>query len=225
LTRLRWFLLGSLMLLLVVQAVGHTHVSNDAPEINSENLLVLVTPLVFIYGAALFHTLLDQLNLPPADARGAAVTVFVAILCTPFLFALLAARNAPADSPYSPQHIQKTASLMQSNELMTSDIPSGVAWYGGRSCVWLPLDDENEFFKVNALKPIRGIFLTQLTTDKRFLSQMKTDEKGWGHFVLECAEHGEVPTGFPLRKAPVGFLPAQLFLSDKDRWQGSKTKP
>jgi len=225
LARLRWFLVGSLMLLLVVQALGQTHVSSDSPRINSENLLVLLAPLVFIYGAALFHTLLDQLNLPPVDARGAAVAVFVAILCAPLLFALLGARNAPANSPYSPLHVQQTARLLQTNELMMSDIPSGVAWYGGRSCVWLPLDDENEFFKVNALKPIQGLFLTQVTMDKRFLSQMKADEKSWGHFALECSEHGEVPTGFPLRKAPEGLLPDQLFLSDKVRWQAFKTRP
>ena len=117
------------------------------------------------------------------------------------------------------------ARLMQTNELMMSDIPSGVAWYGGRSCVWLPLNDENEFFKVNALKPVQGLFLTQVTTDERFLSQMKADDKSWGHFVLECAEHGEVPAGFPLRKAPMGLLPEQLFLSDKARWRDYKTKP
>jgi len=225
LMRLRWFLLGSLVLFLMVQALGQTHVSSDAPEINSENLLVLLSPLAFIYGAALFHTLLDQFNLPPVDGRGAAVTGFVAILCAPFFFGLLVAHNAPANSPYSPLHIQRTARWMQPNELMISDIPSGVAWYGGRSCVWLPLDGDNEFFKVNALKPVQGLFLTQATTDKRFLSQMKEDEKSWGHFVLECSEHGEVPTGFPLRKAPEGLLPEQLFLSEKASWQNIETKP
>ena len=114
---------------------------------------------------------------------------------------------------------------MEGDELMMSDIPSGMAWYGARSCVWLPLDDEDEFFKVNALKPVKALFLTQITTNQRFLSQMKEDPKGWGHFVLECSEHGEVPTGFPLRRAPVGLLPEQLFLSDMARWKDFKTKP
>jgi len=225
LSHLRWFLAGSLVLLFVVQAFGQTHVSSETPEINSENLLVLMSPLVFIYGAALIHTLLDQLNLPPTDVHGLIVGALIAILCAPFFFTLLAARNAPANSPYSPLHIQQTTRLMQTNELMMSDIPSGVAWYGGRSCVWLPLDDEMEFFKVNALKPVQGLFLTQVTTDKRFLSQMKADTNSWGYFVLQCAEHGEVPAAFPLRKAPVGLLPEQLFLSDRPRWQGIETKP
>jgi hypothetical protein len=225
LTRLRWFLVGSLIWLLVVQALGQTHVSTDAPWINSENLLVLLGPLVIMYGAALFHTLLDQLNLPPLDARGAVVAGFIAIMCAPLLFALVNPRNFPANSPYAPLHIQQTARLLGIDEAMMSDIPSAVAWYGDRSCVWLSLNDENEFFKVNGLKPIRALFLTQVTTDERFLSQMKADENGWGHFVLECSEHGEVPTGFPLRKAPEGLLPDQLLLSDRVRWREFQNKP
>jgi hypothetical protein len=221
LTRLRWFLAAALVLFLAVQALGQTHVTGDAPRINGENLLVLLAPLVFMYGAAMFFTLLDQLNLSPLDARGSAVSLFIVILCAPLLLALLVARPVPASSPYSPLHIQRTAHLMQSNELVISDIPSGVAWYGGRSCVWLPLDDDKEFFKVNALKPVQALFLTQVTADKPFL-KMETAGKSWGHFLLECSEQGEVPTGFPLRKAPAGLLPEQLFLSDTVRWQHLK---
>ena len=40
------------------------------------------------------------------------------------------------------------------NELMTSDVPSAVAWYGRRTCVWLPMDIQNEFRAINAKKPI-----------------------------------------------------------------------
>jgi cbb3-type cytochrome oxidase subunit 3 len=220
LARLRWFIAGSIILLFVVQAAGRTHLSEDSPQINSENLLTLLAPLVFVYGAALFYTLLEQHNLSPFDAQGMAVGTFVLILCLPCVLALVAPAHRSANSPYSPKHIQQTASLLQTNETMMSDIPSGVAWYGDRPCLWLSLDDQEEFFTANAFKPVAGLFLTQITTDKRFLSQMKDEPNGWGHFVLECSEHGEVPTGFPLRKAPVGLLPAQLFLSDRDRWNG-----
>lgn len=223
LNQLRWFLVGSLVFLLAAQALGQTHLSSDVPEINSENLLVLVAPLAFVYGVAMFYTLLDQMELPALDGRGAVVGCSVVILCAPYMLALLAPGNGPETSPYSPRHIQQTAHLMGTNELLMSDIPSGVAWYGERSCVWLPLDDDKEFFKVDAFKPVQGLFLTQMTTDKRFLSQIKTGAQSWGQFVIDCSEHGEVPTGFPLRKAPAGLLPAQLFLSDKVRWQDSET--
>lgn len=226
LTHLRSFLVGSFILLFAVQALGQTHVTDDNPEINTENLLVLLSPLIFIYGSALFHTLLDQLHLPPTGARGTAASAFVAVLCAPFLFGLLSPHGLQGNLAYSPSHIRQTAHYLQNNESMASDIPGGVAWYGGRSCVWLPLDDQNEFFKLNALKPIHALFLTQVTSDKRFLSQMETDERDWGHFLLECIERGEVPSGFPLRKAPEprGLLPDQLLLSDKVRWLEAETK-
>src|SRR5262249_19635984 len=62
--RLRYFLIGSLVMLVLAQALGRTHLSDASPEINSENLLVLLAPLVFVFGVSLFFVLLDQLQLP-----------------------------------------------------------------------------------------------------------------------------------------------------------------
>jgi len=45
------------------------------------------------------------------------------------------------------------------------------------------------------------------------------DTKSWGHFFFECMALGEVPTGFPLKKAPSGFLPEQMLVSDQARWR------
>jgi hypothetical protein len=225
LARFRWFVVGSLLLLFFAEALQRTHLSSDVPDVNSENLLAIVAPLLFMFGAALFYTFLEQLNLSLPELRGLVVTCFVILLCAPYLLALTVPRGAPVNSPYSPRHIHQVTGWVRTNDLMISDIPAAVAWYGERSCVWLPLDDENEFYKVNALKPVKGLFLTQVTTDKRFLSEMKEDPKSWGNFVLECSEHQEVPSGFPLRKSPVGLLPEQMFLSDDASWRVYKTNP
>jgi hypothetical protein len=48
---------------------GARNFRNESPEINSENLLVLLAPLVFIYGASFFFTFLDQMNLPLPQLR------------------------------------------------------------------------------------------------------------------------------------------------------------
>ena len=42
-SRLRYFLLISMAVLIAVQALGKTQLSEETPEINSENLLVLRT--------------------------------------------------------------------------------------------------------------------------------------------------------------------------------------
>jgi hypothetical protein len=221
---LRLFLMGSIVLLFIVQALGQTHVSKDFPEINTENLLVLLAPLIIMYGAALFYTLVDQLNLVTIDTRGAVVGVFLIIMSAPLLLSVLVAAPPVVDSPYSPLHIQRVAGLMQEGELMMSDIPAAVAWYGDRDCSWLALDYDREFLNINELRPVQALFLTQRTTNGRFLSQMNVNAKDWGHLFFNCEAHleiqgyGEVPAGFPLTNAPSGFLPDQLLLSDHARW-------
>ena len=63
-SRLRYFLMGCLAVLMIAQALGRTALSDDSPELNSENLLVLLAPLVMVYGVSLFYILLDQMRLP-----------------------------------------------------------------------------------------------------------------------------------------------------------------
>lgn len=223
--RMRIFLLCSLVLLFVVQAAGQTHIRSDSPEINSENLLALLAPLVFMYGVALFYTLLDQLHLVAMDTRGAAVGVFILVASAPLWISLLVGHRPAPNTPYSPLGIQRVARLMRPTEFMISDVPAAVAWYGDRQCGWLPLDDDREFYQFNSLKPIKAVYLTERTTDSRFLSNMMANSKSWGHFVVECEGHGEVPTGFPLTKAPLYLLPRQMLISDQARWRMPPLNP
>jgi hypothetical protein len=220
--RTRLFLVFSLVLLFVVQAFGQTHLSADSPEINSENLLPLLAPVAFVYGAALFFMLFDRLELAIPRERMAVIGAFVLFLSVPFITSsLLLAHGTPFNSFYSPLHIQRTARLMEPQELMMSDIPGAVAWYGDRDCAWLTLDNEREFLKLNQLEPVKALLLTQKTTNQRFLSEMILEPFSWSQFVMESQAQGRVPPGFPLTKAPAGFLPYQMFLSGKERWGGS----
>ena len=111
------------------------------------------------------------------------------------------------------------------NELMMSDVPWAVAWYGERRCMWLTLNAQTDFFTVYDKVPIEALYLTPVTMDGRFLSQwIRGGEHSWGSFALESMVKKELPPYFPLKRAPGGFLPEQLFLTDIDRW-GSATAP
>jgi len=221
--RLRYFVVICLAALVVVQAMGRTQLSEDTPELNSENLLVLLVPLVMIYGISLFYLLLDQMSLLWKGLRYGVVVLFGVIMCLPMFFTFLPPKPVPVVyPPYNPPLIQRTAGWMKENELLMSDMPWAVAWYGRRQCMWLTLNAQDEFFAVNdLLKPIRGLYLSPQTMDSRFLSQwIRAGEHSWGSFILESMMRREIPPAFPLRKSP-GFLPEHLFLSDMDRW--SKT--
>ncbi len=66
--------------------------------------------------------------------------------------------------------------------------------------------------------------MTQRTAVRPFLSEILGNQNSWEHFLLDSLPEsqwprGAVPSGFPLRNGPPGYLPGQLFLSHKARWK------
>jgi 4-amino-4-deoxy-L-arabinose transferase-like glycosyltransferase len=223
--RMRYFLLMCLVVFIVVQALGRTQLSEESPEVNSENLLVLLAPLVFIYGVSLFLILLDQMTLPLRELRLVVKAVFVGLCCAPLIFTLLPPKTNPVVyPPYYPPEIQTIAGWMKPNELMMSDTPWAVAWYGQRQCVWLTLNAQDDFFAINDyLKPVQALFLTPETMNAKLVSDcLRSDQHTWGNFVLQAVVQKKIPVGFPLVNAPPGFVPESLFLADWARWKLEK---
>jgi hypothetical protein len=220
--RLRYFLLLCLGTFFVVQALGQTQLSAESPEVNSENILVLLAPLAFIYGVSLFLTLLEQINLPARQLRYPIIAGFAVLSCLPMIFVLLPPKTSPvAYPPYYPPDIQQTAGWMQEGELTMSDVPWAVAWYGRRQCVWLTLNPQDDFNAINFwMKPVQSLYLTPETMDSRFISDWgKASDKSWGGFILQVVTQSQIPPSFPLRIAPKGFLPERLYLTDRERWK------
>jgi hypothetical protein len=220
--RLRYFLLFCLGTFVLVQALGQAQLSVESPEVNSENLLVLLAPLAFIYGVSLFLTLLEQMNLPVLQLRYPIIGGFVALACLPMILVMLPPKTSPvAYPPYYPPEIQQTAGWMNENELMMSDVPWSVAWYGRRQCVWLTLNAQDDFDAINYwIKPVQALYLTPETMDSRFVSDWeKTHDYSWGGFILQVVTQNQIPPKFPLRIAPAGFLPERLYLTDRERWK------
>lgn len=222
--RLRYFILMSLGTLIIVQAMGRTQLSVDSPELNSENMMVLVAPAIFIYGVALFFSLLDQMNLPFRGFRFVVIGVFGVIMALPMLYSFLPPRSTPlVYPPYHPQIIRQVSGWMKESELVMSDVPWAVAWYGQRQCIWLSQDTQDDFFAVNdLLKPVRGLYLTQITMDSRFASDWvpRPNSLTWGSFLLEnILVRRSFSSSFPLREPAPGLLPQQFFLTDWKRWQ------
>jgi 4-amino-4-deoxy-L-arabinose transferase-like glycosyltransferase len=223
--RLKLLMMAALGIFVVVQAMGRTGYSDHAPRFNSENLLVILTPICFIFGAAFFFTLLDQIQFPLPWLRSAIITLFVLVLSLPLIFRLLPPRSMPSNyPPYFPPVIQEAASWMKADELIMSDMPWAMAWYGQRQSLWMTLDvgakPEDDFFHINDdHKAVKGIYLTPLTTNAKFLTEMRQSREGvWGKFYLEAVVLNNLPKGFPLRMAQPAWLPDQLFISDRIRW-------
>jgi len=228
--RLRYFLVGCLAVLVIVQALGRTQLSEDSPEINSENLLVLLAPLVLVYGVSLFFLLLDQIAFPFLQLRYVVVGLFSVLVCLPMIFVFLPPKGTPvAYPPYYPPAIQIIAGWLKQNELSMSDVPWAMAWYGQRQSVWLTLrctpdkdpNTHEDFFAINDYqKAINVLYLTPMTMDSRFLSQwVRAGEMSWGTFILEGMLKKKVPDYFPLSESQSGWMPEQLVLADWQRWR------
>ena len=231
--RLRYFLLMSFAVLIVVQALGRTQLSEDSADINSENLLVLLVPLVLVYGVSLFYNLLDQIEFRFRELRFIVIGLFAVLACLSMILTLLPLAldmmlhfqlptgQPRAYPPYHPPAIQAAAGWMKEDELIMSDIPWAVAWYGQRESIWLTLNTRADFFAINDyFKPVRELYLTRVTLDSRFPQQlMQTEEQTWPKLIIETMFNKEGPARFPLRKSVPGWLPEQFLLTDWERWR------
>lgn len=220
--RMRYFLLMSLGILIIVQALGRTWLSDETPEINSENLLVLAAPLIIIFGTAFFYILLDRISFPVTYFRYAAVSAFYVVCCLPVILTVYL-RNSPVNyPPYYPPDIQKAAAWMNPDEMTMSDIPWAMAWYGQRQSVWLTEDTKDDFFALNDfVKPVSALYLTSRTMNDGLLTDFRSGQNGWGHLVVDALAKNQIPTDFPLRHAPSGSaaISSGMFLTDSDRWK------
>jgi len=220
-SRLRLWILVALGMLTLGQAFGRTWISDRVPMINTENLLILIAPLILCYGAALLVLLLDQMDLPIPELRHFLKGVFIFVAFFPLLVRFLPPRTVPiVYPPYFPPWIETHASLLKPDELMMSDIPWAVAWYGDRDCIWIPMKVVPDFYKINdQRRPVVALYLTQETGNARFQREiLQGRDFDWARFMLDVLLHQRLPSQFPLKYARQRYLPDQLLLCDRPRW-------
>jgi hypothetical protein len=149
------------------------------------------------------------------------------VVSIPMIIACLPPKEFPvAYPPYYPPRVAIVANYMRADELLMSDMPWAVAWYGDRTCVWTTLDAGNgppyDFYAINDfLKPIKALLITPITMNGKFLSDflnVRSQETAWMRFALDTMVRTNIPGGFPLKQAPSGFLPDFLVLTDRKRW-------
>jgi hypothetical protein len=234
--RLRWFALGSLGVLLLAQVVGRTAGEGLRMDVDASNLLVVAGPLAFMFGVSLFFVLLDTFGIKFPPVRYSVIGGFCLLASASLWLALLTPSRERL--VFYPPWVQDRAQLVAEQDLIMSDIPWAVAWYGQRDSLWLSLkyrEDaqrslRNDFYaSFEAVRPIRALYLSfqalkAVETQPLWDWALREGEEGWEKFVQDWEGfilvgaflHREVPSGFPLKRAPRGLLP-ELFLTDSER--------
>ncbi len=221
LSRLRYFLIVSLLLFIAVQALGRTYLTTVTPVFNSENLLVLLAPLLFIFGVGMFTILLDQIELPFPQLRTVANGLLILVASAPLILAFFPPRTSPvAYPPYHPKVVQMWSNFLKIDEAMMSDMPWAVAWYGQRTAVWNTLDIPT-FYTINdEQKTISALYITSFTSDQRLASELLRGEtNSWEKFFTDIVTRTNIPKDFPLKYARPDLSPEQILLLDRQRWR------
>lgn len=227
----------------VTQALGRTELSADSPLVNGENLLVVLAPLVLMFGVAMFQTMADQWAARDARLRRWATGFLLVVGSAPLLISLVRADASipavPILGAYEPGRIQEKAGQIGEQEWLMTDIPWAVAWYGARSSVWLSprfrepreVRKPNDFAAINGAgrKPLRALYLSarwcrSVATPGMSSWIQRTKREDWEQSLSEWEAflvggvyaEMQVPTGFPLKDAPFGLWP-ELFLVDSER--------
>jgi len=237
LNRLRGFLLAALLMLLLAQAGGRTWITTAFGTFTSENLLVVLAPVVFVFGTGFLLTLLDQIEWPGPTVRSLALGAVVTAFSVPFLLSILPPREFTLrDPPYRPSLIREFADYTPAGTLFMSDLPWAVAWYGPRECVWatLRVNDSGEanvnnrredfFVFTESRRPVEAVYISPFWADQPLRSRYLADpDFAWGRFYLDVMLRSNIPTNFPLKNVLGGsyMTGGHFLLGAKDWWSRS----
>ena len=235
LRRLRVFLLMTLALFALGQALASTHLSSPdgtfmellarslgqgAPVtpvsvVNGENLLAILGPVLLLFGSGLFFSLLDQWRVSLPEMRLAASAGLVAAVSLPMAMSFFLPHPDPLYHPAQLQYLRSVpvehgSPEIKQDDLVMSDLPWAVAWYGNQDCVWLTRNVQPDFYAFNDRWPVSALYFTEITTDQRYTARMlNAAELNWERFMLAMQIKGDLPDGFPLKAVSNIFSPGQ----------------
>jgi len=183
----------------------------------------LFWPFVILYGLGFFSILLDRLDLNVHLYKMGLTGLVVGLTALPLLVTIFI--SPPVSLPYPPYYapfVMRVSELLKPPEVMCSDMPWATAWYGKRTSILLPATLDDYYYINDYRKYMSGLYITTLTKDKPFVSQLlEGPEKTWLPILM-----GRLTADFPLRHGFALNKQDQLFLSDSVRWgAGETTKP
>jgi hypothetical protein len=214
--------LGVIAMAIIAMSLIGSAPERNGPDVGGGNLLVLLLPIIAVYGTAFFYLLLDRIPFQIKLTRGMAIGGFVLLNVSPMIFTLLPPRLGMFPyPPYIAPVARFVSAQFEPDSLACSDLPWAVAWDGERRTVWIPLtpDDFYELHDFVAPKGFQYMILTPYIIDARPQTEVaKGEYKGWESFL-----RGQVPASFPLKAySPLPPDNDQVLLADRARWANQK---
>ncbi len=193
----------------------------DALSANS--LHVLFIPPMTAFGLAFLLIMVSRLEFSsvPLLRLGFLVGLFV-FSAFGLITSLLPSTQSPIRfPPYYPPVENQVGKWSDEQEILVSDQPWAVAWYGNRKTLWLPfkLTDFVQMVDYRTLgAPISGLLISPTTGHLRtFPDIIRGEYKDWFPVIFRSP-----PPTFPMRE----FVPLPpdgefVFFSDRKRWEAA----
>ncbi len=201
--------------------VGTILIGMETKWLDPNQIHLLFGPAMTFYGAAFLLVVLGRLHPEAARLRTGLLAVVGLVTALPAIVGFLPG-NAPIHfPPYLPGVLRAFEGWTKPDEVIVSDMPWAVSWYGNRKALWLPDKPAtlNEYSDYGTLGgPVVMLYFSPLTRDLKFASELATGEySDWTLLILGIDRALE---GFPLR-AHLTLAGSQcLLLADRPRWEG-----
>ncbi|MBW0001571.1 MAG: glycosyltransferase family 39 protein [Verrucomicrobia bacterium] len=202
--------------------VGTVLAGIETKWLDPNQIHLLFGPPMTLYGLAFVLIVLNRLYADPGVLRVLLLVGLGMISALPSLIGFLPGNPPVNFPPYLPSMLQNLQRWSKPNEVISSDMPWAVAWYGDRKGLWLPDKPATfgEYMDYQTLGgPIVMLYLTPLTRDLRYASQLLSGEySNWAALVLGLDRSVEA---FPLRSRVFLAGGQCLLLADRARWEES----
>jgi len=208
-----------LFLMLMGAFTGSVVAGTNGQPLSPNQTLILMGPSLANYGFALVVVIINRLNHGLSLSRYVTYCGFFLLTALPTLFGFLPNRTPIQFPPYAPGVMNEIGTWTKPNEIVSSDMPWGIAWYADRKSLLLPWD-RKRFYEYHDLEslggPIVGLYLTPITLDAKFSSDIGLGEyKDWATILLGLP-HGL--DEFPLQSRTGLADNRCLLLMDRERW-------
>jgi hypothetical protein len=187
--------------------------------LDPNQLHLLFGPAMSLYGLAFTLVTLNRLYTEARSVRVLLIVAIGLITSLPAALGFLAGGPPVNFPPYLPGLMRSFKAWTRPPEVIVSDMPWAVSWYGDRKSVLLPDKPStyNEYADYQTLGPIVILYLTPVSRDLKYASQIGSGEySDWAGLLVG---YDKALEAFPLH-AHVSLVDNQcLLLADRPRWQ------
>jgi hypothetical protein len=172
------------------------------------NFFAAFLPVVILFATAFFFVMFERLQFRTRWVRRGMVGLFAVLNLLAVVFALLPPPPPAVYPPYNGGIIAAMGRTFRDEEIVATDIPWAVAWYGDRSAYLLPVSEADYLYLNDDVHTVSGIYMTQKT-----LEEVTSVAALSGYQQFWLSKYGPPPATFPLKFFRVLSLDGQQVLT------------